>query len=313
LIQTNGKNNRMSLTEPHLSNIYEFDLEVGKGMSLNVTFNGDWENRVIVRNITCDKEIGRISGKLGTEGTLTYDNPHQCAVKIQCVFEHRKPNSIQWEKDKYIIREDHPTFKKVGCEDGGDKNFTDLVMFVCITQKEKSCMSNENCPPDNNISSECQTHLAGLVKVSTDLLKEVKEIDVRDTESVDIILENIGPCQLTLEGIALSKAIYRTNAGNEYDLEIITLSPDDGVKRDYGKPVLVVFYQDANLAHKQISLAPGNQLVLKGNELTTRLHPHIKDAGKLSLFYKFGSITITGTNVISNPPDDENQITVNKE
>lgn len=278
-------------------------------MSLNATFNGDWENRVIVRNITCYKEIGRISGKLGTEGTLTYDNPHKCPVKIQCVFEHREPNSVQWERDEYLLMEDYPTFKKVGCEDGVDENFTDLVMFVCITQKEKSCMPNKNCPPS---SIECQNHLAGLVKVSTELLKDTREIDVRDTESINIRLENTSPCELTIKGITLSKAIYRTS-DKEYDLEIITLSPDDGVKRDYGKPVLVVFYKD-DLANKEIALAPAPaHEVLKGNELTTRFYPHIKEGGRLSLFYKFGSITITSTNVISTPPDDNDEIQVNPE
>jgi len=308
------KNNSMSLTDPHsnknISNTYEFDLEVGKSMSLNVTFKGDWENRVIVKNITCDKEIGRISGKLGTEGTLTYDNSHERTVKIQCVFEHCKPNCVQWENDKCFIMEDRLTFKKVGCEDGVDKNFTDLVMFVCITQKDKSCMSNKNSPPCN---IECQDHLASLVKVSTTLLNKSREVDVRDTESIDIRLENICPCELTLKGLTLSKAIYRTTTGNEHDLEIITLSPDDGVKRDYGKPVLVVFYQDANLANKEITLAPANQILLEGTELSTRFYPHIKEAGKLSLIYKFGSITITGTDVISTPPDDDDKIKVNQE
>jgi hypothetical protein len=318
-------NNSMSLTDNPLSNTYEFDLEVEKGMSLNMTFNGNWENRVIVRNITCCKEIGRISGKLGTEGTLTYDNPHECPVKIQCVFEHRKPDSVKWENDKYRIMEDHSTFKKVGCEDGFDRNFTDIVMFVCITQKEKSCMSNESRPP---ISSECQRHLAGIVKVSTEVIGK-PELDVEDSEYIKIILEN--PCKLglTIEGITLSKAIYRTKKDEEHVeehvLDIITPSTDS-VEADYPKPTLAIFYherdQQVDAAKIKVDFQPQDTTkeVLVGSRIFTRLIPsgltfeekmtERKKGGRLLLFYQLGSVTFTD---ITTDEDQNNRIKVSGE
>jgi len=317
----------MNVTNKTFSNTYEFDLEVEKGMSLNMTFNGDWENRVIVRNITCCKEIGRISGKLSTEGTLTYDNPYECPVKIQCIFEHRELDSVEWKKDECRIMEDHPTFKKVGCEDGFDKNFTDIVMFVCITQKEKSCMSEESRP---NISSECQRHLAGIVKVSTQVMgtrKPQPEIDVEDSEYIKIILENPCKLSLTIEGITLSKAIYHQDGkdGKDYDLDIIT-PKNENVEADYANPTLAIFYHEkdthVNAAKIRVEFKPEDTTkeVLVGSRIFTRFIPSVltfeqkmterKKGGHLQLFYQLGSVTFTD---ITTHENQDNRIKVTAE
>lgn len=147
----------MSLAENprYKKKIYDFVLEASQSMSLTATFNGDWENQVRVTDITNGHEIGRVSGKLGTESTFNYDNPQDRPAQLQCVFEYWQPRQDHWKDAYYLVKADTRTVKEVVCDDAVDEKFRDIEMTVSLNHTDKRKSSRE--AQIKTLTTHCQT------------------------------------------------------------------------------------------------------------------------------------------------------------